>query len=90
MRVSFRRISTVCVRVSRATDEVIGKLTRKSRPYLVHLNIRQCQVYTAATFRNIAECKNLQDLNLSECRHVNVSVLLVCMSVVALLRAHRD
>ena len=58
---------------NRVTDKVATRLLGKCRPYLVHLNLRGCQLLTSTIFYSIRECKNLQDLNLSECPAVNVS-----------------
>ncbi|ELT90873.1 hypothetical protein CAPTEDRAFT_165456 [Capitella teleta] len=51
----------------RVTDKVAARLLSKCRPYLVHLNLRRCERITSLTFYSIRECRNLQDLNLSEC-----------------------
>ena len=52
-----------------------SKLLAKCRPYLVHLNLRGCNRITSNTFHCVRQCRNLQDLNLSECNAVNVSTL---------------
>ena len=54
-------------------DRGASKLLVKSRPLLVHLNIRGCDKLGKPTFQAISECRNLQDLNMSNCERVNVS-----------------
>lgn len=55
------------------SDKAVIQCLQKCRPYLVHLNLRQCYTIHWPSFKAIAECANLQDLNLSECKSVNVS-----------------
>ncbi|CAK8675999.1 unnamed protein product [Clavelina lepadiformis] len=62
------------VRMS-VNDKVVIKCLQKCRPYLVHLNLRQCYSVHWPTFKIIAECRNLQDLNLSECKGVNDEIM---------------
>lgn len=66
-------INKKIIMFDRVTDSTAQKLLFKCRPYLVHLNLRGCEQITANTFFSIRECRNLQDLNLSECPAVNVS-----------------
>lgn len=61
----------------KANDKAIIQSLQKSRPYLVHLNLRQCFNVHWPAFKSISECKNLQDLNLSECKGVNDEVIRV-------------
>ncbi|XP_064606246.1 F-box and leucine-rich repeat protein 13-like [Liolophura sinensis] len=49
------------------TDKVVVRLLAKCRPYLVQLNLQGCRKLQKPTFLCISECRNLQDLNLSEC-----------------------
>ena len=65
----------------RVTDKVAIRLLQKCRPYLVHLNIRGCQQISFPTFQCIRECRNLQDLNLSECPALSVTRLLLLLFV---------
>ncbi|XP_021365051.1 F-box/LRR-repeat protein 13-like isoform X4 [Mizuhopecten yessoensis] len=53
------------------TDQITTRLLAKCRPYLIHLNLRGCVKITEPTFVSISECRNLQDLNLSECKGLN-------------------
>ena len=55
----------------------IGPLIVKWRAYLIHLNLR-CQFNVEpSTLKLIGGCKNLQDLNLSECNGVTDQVIKV-------------
>ncbi|XP_041348601.1 dynein regulatory complex subunit 6-like isoform X2 [Gigantopelta aegis] len=49
------------------TDKVATRLLFKARPYMIHLNLRGCHHLTKPTFITVSECRNIQDLNLSEC-----------------------
>nr|CAB3245077.1 F-box/LRR-repeat protein 13-like [Phallusia mammillata] len=57
------------------SDKSVIQCLQKCRPYLVHLNLRQCYSIHWPSFKAIAECANLQDLNLSECKAVNDEVM---------------
>lgn len=46
-------------------------MINKCRPFLGHLNLRSCHMLTADVLQHIGECKNLQDLNLSEYSKLN-------------------
>ncbi|XP_033647169.1 dynein regulatory complex subunit 6-like isoform X2 [Asterias rubens] len=56
---------------NRATDRFVCKLLQTCRPYLLHLNLRGCDSLTKPSYVAIGQCRNLQDLNLSECGGVN-------------------
>ncbi|XP_033124856.1 dynein regulatory complex subunit 6-like [Anneissia japonica] len=60
---------------TRVTDRTVGLLLQKCRPYLLHLNLRGCNRLQKASFIAISRCKNLQDLNLSECSGVNDGIM---------------
>jgi hypothetical protein len=49
-------------------------MIQKSRPYLVHLNLRGCLKLTSNSFVTVAGCHNIQDLNLSNC--INLTVII--------------
>ncbi|XP_012940737.1 dynein regulatory complex subunit 6 isoform X2 [Aplysia californica] len=59
------------------TDKVATRLLFKARPYLIHLNLRTCHHLTRPTFISVSECRNLQDLNLSECTGIDDETLKV-------------
>lgn len=65
--------SSVVLVSDRVTDLVTTKLLSKCRPYLIHLSMRGCSQLHSATFTALSECRNLQDLNLSECKGLDVS-----------------
>ena len=56
----------------RITEEASIKFLQRYRVYIVHLNLRSCFGIGANSFRAAAECKNLQDLNLSNCSQLTV------------------
>ncbi|XP_006822465.2 F-box and leucine-rich repeat protein 13-like [Saccoglossus kowalevskii] len=56
---------------NRVTDQTVSTLIHKCRPYLIHLNLRGCAHLKKPSFVSIGQCKNLQDLNISECSGVN-------------------
>lgn len=58
---------------TRVTDKVAARLLYKARPYLIHLNLRECQHLKQATFVSVSQCRNIQDLNLSGCLGLDVS-----------------
>lgn len=47
------------------------RLINKCRPFLGRLNLRGCHMLTGDALQHIGECKNLQDLNLSEYSKLN-------------------
>ncbi|KFQ29905.1 F-box/LRR-repeat protein 13, partial [Mesitornis unicolor] len=52
-------------------DKIVVNILQKWRPYVLRLNLRGCSSLHWPSFRSISECKNLQDLNLSECQGLN-------------------
>ena len=61
----------MCYSFYSVTDLVLLRLINKCRPFLGHLNLRSCHMLTADVLQHIGECKNLQDLNLSEYSKLN-------------------
>ncbi|XP_050412952.2 dynein regulatory complex subunit 6-like isoform X2 [Patella vulgata] len=61
----------------RVTDQVATRLLYKARPYLLHLNLRAAKHISQPTFTSVSECRNLQDLNLSECSALDDEMLTV-------------
>ncbi|ESO91191.1 hypothetical protein LOTGIDRAFT_228723 [Lottia gigantea] len=70
----WSRIDLYNVR-GRVTDKVCVRLLYKARPYLIHLNLRAARFITMPTFISISECRNLQDLNMSECQILDDDLL---------------
>ncbi|RMX56403.1 hypothetical protein pdam_00023147, partial [Pocillopora damicornis] len=54
----------------RATNKVAANVIHKCRPFLGHLNLRGCYNLSSESIKLTAQCRNLQDLNLSECSGV--------------------
>ncbi|XP_074873116.1 F-box and leucine-rich repeat protein 13 [Carettochelys insculpta] len=52
-------------------DKTVVNILKKWRPYVVRLNLRACSALHWLSFKSISECKNLQDLNVSECQGLN-------------------
>ncbi|NXA50721.1 DRC6 protein, partial [Nothocercus julius] len=52
-------------------DKIVVNILRRWRPYVLRLNLRGCRSLHWPSFKSISECKNLQDLNLSECQGLN-------------------
>ncbi|XP_014767592.1 dynein regulatory complex subunit 6 isoform X3 [Octopus bimaculoides] len=61
----------------RLNDLTVSKLIYLYRPYLLHLNLRNCQCIQISSFMAISSCNNLQDLNLSNCQALKDDHLLL-------------
>ncbi|XP_072327431.1 F-box and leucine-rich repeat protein 13 isoform X1 [Scyliorhinus torazame] len=48
-------------------DNDIANILRIYRTFVMHLNLRGCNNVSWATFKSISDCRNLQDLNLTQC-----------------------
>ncbi|XP_056596470.1 dynein regulatory complex subunit 6 [Triplophysa dalaica] len=57
------------------TDETVGRLLRAHRVYVTSVNLCGCAVLQWSSLRCISQCKNLQELNLSECPNVNDEII---------------
>ncbi|XP_073328848.1 F-box and leucine-rich repeat protein 13 isoform X2 [Pagrus major] len=57
------------------TDGTLKQILQNYRPFVIHLNLRGCTSLKLPSFKCISECRNLQDLNVSEC--FNVTDLMV-------------
>ena len=57
----------------RLTDKIVSKIVQKCRPYVLHLNVRHCWKITKQSFLSITGCRNIQDLNISDCKGLTVS-----------------
>ncbi|XP_039616960.1 dynein regulatory complex subunit 6 [Polypterus senegalus] len=55
----------------RIVDSAVVRILQKYRPYIIHLNLRSCSSLQWTSFKCVSECRNLQDLNLSQCASVN-------------------
>jgi hypothetical protein len=56
----------------RLTDKILTKIVQKCRPYVLHLNVRHCWKITKQSFLSISGCRNIQDLNISDCKGLTV------------------
>ncbi|XP_065829273.1 F-box and leucine-rich repeat protein 13-like [Oscarella lobularis] len=56
-------------------DKVLSNFIQKYRPSIVRINLRGCHMLTSKSLKHIGECKNIQDLNLSECQAVDEDVI---------------
>ncbi|XP_069621221.1 F-box and leucine-rich repeat protein 13 [Ranitomeya imitator] len=78
----------------RIQDKFVINILRKCRPYVIRLNLRRCSTLHWSTYKGIGECRNLQDLNLSECRNVNEDAIRVicegCPALLYLNLSHTD
>ncbi|XP_035013314.2 dynein regulatory complex subunit 6 [Hippoglossus stenolepis] len=52
------------------TDSTMKQVLQNYRPFVIYLNLRGCTSLTWTSFRCISECKNLQELNVSDCFNV--------------------
>ncbi|KAM8972109.1 F-box and leucine-rich repeat protein 13 [Pelodytes ibericus] len=70
----------------RIQDKFVINTLRKWRPFVIRLNLRSCSSLHWSAFKGISECKNLQDLNVSECQSLNdESMRIICEGCPALL-----
>ncbi|KAM4037567.1 F-box and leucine-rich repeat protein 13 isoform 1-T1 [Anomaloglossus baeobatrachus] len=78
----------------RIQDKFVINILRKCRPYVIRLNLRRCSTLHWSTYKTIGECRNLQDLNLSECKNVNEDAIRVicegCPALLYLNLSHSD
>ncbi|CAF0834436.1 unnamed protein product [Brachionus calyciflorus] len=76
------------------TDKLISSIIQKSRPYLIHLNVRGAFKLTQNGFVTISGCRNIQDLNLSDCKNLNDDMVNIittgCMVLIYLNLAFND
>ncbi|XP_071358182.1 F-box and leucine-rich repeat protein 13 isoform X2 [Trachinotus anak] len=52
------------------TDRTMKQILHNYRPFVIHLNLRGCTSLTWPSLKCISECRNLQELNVSECFNV--------------------
>ncbi|XP_048015444.1 dynein regulatory complex subunit 6 isoform X1 [Megalobrama amblycephala] len=53
------------------TDQTVERILRAHRVYVISVNLCGCTMVQGLSFRRISQCRNLQELNLSECLNVN-------------------
>nr|XP_060635563.1 F-box and leucine-rich repeat protein 13 [Anolis sagrei ordinatus] len=75
-------------------DNIAGNILLKWRTNVVHLNLRGCSTLQWHTFKNIAQCSNLQELNVSECQGLNDELMRLvsegCPALLYLNLSHTD
>ncbi|XP_053282386.1 dynein regulatory complex subunit 6 [Pleuronectes platessa] len=57
------------------TDSTMKQVLQSYRPFVIYLNLRGCTSLTWNSFRCISECKNLQELNVSDCFNVTDAMI---------------
>ncbi|XP_041650963.1 dynein regulatory complex subunit 6 [Cheilinus undulatus] len=53
-----------------ATDCTVQQILLKYRPFVIHVNLRGCTSLKWNSLKCISECRNLQEINFSECVNV--------------------
>ncbi|KAF4095082.1 hypothetical protein G5714_024160 [Onychostoma macrolepis] len=53
------------------TDQTVERILRVHRVYVISVNLCGCTLVQESSFRRISQCRNLQELDLSECPHLN-------------------
>ncbi|XP_053114455.1 dynein regulatory complex subunit 6 isoform X3 [Hemicordylus capensis] len=75
-------------------DNDAGNILLKWHTIVVHLNLRGCATLQWYTFKNIGHCKNLQELNVSECQGLNDELMRLvsegCPALLYLNLSHTD
>ena len=73
--VATRRVSNSPCVACRLPEKLCERMLHRYRPFLVHVSLRGCTQLreSGAAFQALAECKNLQDLNLSDCSQLSVT-----------------
>ncbi|XP_056655486.1 dynein regulatory complex subunit 6 isoform X2 [Monodelphis domestica] len=88
---SDMNFSVVCHMVC---DEYIGKILQKWQSYVLRLNFHGFSSLHWSSFKFINQCKNLQELNVSECKGLNDDLMKYvsegCPALVNLNVAHTD
>ncbi|XP_037539123.1 dynein regulatory complex subunit 6 [Nematolebias whitei] len=69
--------SQINVSVEKAwiTDDTVKQILQNYRPFVIHLNLRGCTSLNWPSLKCISECRNLQELNVSECDSVTDTVV---------------
>ncbi|XP_048863307.1 dynein regulatory complex subunit 6 [Brienomyrus brachyistius] len=73
-------------------DSAAVRILQRYRPFVVHLNMRGCSALQWPSFECAAKCRNLLELNISECKAVNDETVRVivegCPSLLYLNLSH--
>ncbi|XP_064199506.1 F-box and leucine-rich repeat protein 13 isoform X1 [Anguilla rostrata] len=63
----------------RITDEAVVRILQKYRPFVTRLNMRGCSALREPSFLCVGDCRNLRELNVSECAGVNDETLKIVL-----------
>ncbi|XP_073687660.1 F-box and leucine-rich repeat protein 13 [Garra rufa] len=53
------------------TDQTVERILRVHRVYVISVNLCGCTLVQESSFTRTSQCRNLQELDLSECPHLN-------------------
>ncbi|XP_057295993.1 dynein regulatory complex subunit 6-like isoform X1 [Hydractinia symbiolongicarpus] len=73
--VLWSRIDLANAKKELISSKAITSLIQKCRPFLCHLNIRGCNFLHPIALKSIGDCRNLQDLNISNCPNVSDEII---------------
>ncbi|XP_067445561.1 F-box and leucine-rich repeat protein 13 isoform X1 [Thunnus thynnus] len=57
------------------TDITMKQILQNYRPFVIHLNLRGCTSLKWSSLKCISECRNLQELNVSECFNITDTMI---------------
>ncbi|XP_019743745.1 F-box/LRR-repeat protein 13 [Hippocampus comes] len=57
------------------TDDTMKDVLLNFRPFVIHLNLRGCTSLHWYSLKHIGECRNLQELNVSECFNITDAMI---------------
>ncbi|XP_077452272.1 F-box and leucine-rich repeat protein 13 isoform X1 [Stigmatopora argus] len=57
------------------TDDIMKDVLLNFRPFVIHLNLRACNSLEWSSLQHIGQCKNLQELNVSECFNITDAMM---------------
>ncbi|XP_061679233.1 F-box and leucine-rich repeat protein 13 isoform X2 [Syngnathoides biaculeatus] len=57
------------------TNETMREVLLNFRPFVIHLNLRACTSLDWSSLKHIGECRNLQELNVSECFNITDAMI---------------
>ncbi|XP_061899111.1 F-box and leucine-rich repeat protein 13-like [Entelurus aequoreus] len=57
------------------TDSTMNEVMQNFRPFVIHLNLRGCASLEWSSLKYIGECRNLQELNVSECFNITDAMI---------------
>ncbi|XP_061533125.1 F-box and leucine-rich repeat protein 13 isoform X1 [Phycodurus eques] len=57
------------------TNDIMKDVLLNFRPFVIHLNLRGCTSLEWSSLKHIGECRNLQELNVSECFNITDAMI---------------